>query len=149
MNAKKVIVLRSFDNGKQTLGTLSVTDPIHGIEMVGRTLELPDKANQNNVSCILAGKYLCKYTKSVSFSQMKGAPVYTYEITSVPGRAGVRIHSANYYTQLRGCISLGDAHKDINADGELDSIHSGDTVTAFEKLLNYEDFELTILDATK
>jgi hypothetical protein len=34
---------------------------------------------------------------------------------------------------LRGCICVGDAHKDINADGQLDVIHSGDTITAFEK----------------
>lgn len=148
MNPKKVICLRTFDNDKQTLGVWSVTDPLQGVVFLARTLELPDKANANNVSCIIPGKYICKYTKSASFSAAKGAPVYTYEITSVPGRAGVRIHSANYYTQLRGCISLGAAHKDINADQQLDAIHSGDTVTQFQQLMNYEDFELEIIDAT-
>jgi hypothetical protein len=126
-----------------------VTDPSMGVCMMARSLELPNKNNANNISCIIPGKYLCKYTKSASFSAAKGAPVYTYEITGVPNRAGVRIHSANYYTQLRGCICVGDAHKDINADGQLDVIHSGDTITAFEKLMNYEDFELTIIDETK
>lgn len=149
MNPNKVIALRTFENDKQTLGVFSVTDPLRGVVFTARTLELPDKANANNVSRILAGKYLCKYTRSESFSKAKGAPVYTYEITSVPGRAGVRIHSANYYTQLRGCISLGNAHKDINADAQLDVIHSGDTMTEFERLMNYEDFILEIIDATK
>jgi hypothetical protein len=143
MNSKKVKVFRLFKDEKQTLGVLTVTDNT-GPVLVARTLELADKNNANNISCIIPGKYICKYTKSASFSAAKGAPVYTYEITSVPGRAGVRIHSANYFSQLRGCIALGDSHKDINADGELDVIHSGDTVTSFERLMNYEDFELEI-----
>ena len=145
MNSKKVKVFRLFKDEKQTLGVLTVTDNT-GPVLVARTLELADKNNANNISRIIPGKYICKYTKSASFSASKGAPVYTYEITSVPGRAGVRIHSANYFSQLRGCIALGDAHKDINADGELDVIHSGDTVTSFERLMNYEDFELEITD---
>lgn len=140
MNPNKVICLRTFGNDKQTLGVMVITSPTEGVIFSGRTLELPDKKNANNVSCILPGKYLCKYTMSPSFG------IKTYEITSVPGRAGVRIHSANYYSQLRGCISLGDSHKDINADGQLDTIHSGDTVKAFEKLMNYEDFELEIIE---
>lgn len=149
MNSKKVKVVRTFDNGVQTLGAVIVSDSSLGVVFLARTLELPNKANANNVSCIIPGKYLCKYTKSNSFSKMKGAPVYTYEVTSVPGRAGVRIHSANYYSQLRGCISMGNAHKDINADNQLDAIHSGNTITEFERLMNYEDFELEIIDVTK
>lgn len=144
MNPKKVQLFRTFQNDKQTLGVWVVTGM--GVEFVARTLELPDKQNANNVSRILAGKYICKYTKSESFSKAKGAPVYTYEITHVPGRAGVRIHSANFYSQLRGCVSMGDAHKDINSDQEPDVIHSGDTITKFQQLMNYEDFELEILD---
>lgn len=146
MNQKKVKVFRVFGNDKQTLGLFCVIDPTNAIEFVARTLELADKANAQNISCILPGKYICKYTKSNSFSEKAGHAVYTYEITNVPARAGVRIHSANYFSQLRGCISLGAAHKDINADGQLDAIHSGDTVTAFERLMNYEDFELEIIN---
>lgn len=146
MNPKKVKVFRVFGNDKQTLGVFCVIDPVSAVVFIARTLELADKANQNNISCILPGKYICKYTKSASFSSAKGSAVYTYEITNVPARAGVRIHSANYFSQLRGCISLGASHKDINADGQLDAIHSGDTITAFEKLMNYEDFELEIIN---
>lgn len=139
---KKVICLRTFDDGKQSLGILSVTDET-GIIFTARTLELPYKNNAQSISCFNPGKYLCKYTMSPSFG------FKTYEITSVPGRAGVRIHSANYVSQLRGCLALGDAHKDINGDHLSDVVHSGNTVKAFEKLMNYEDFELIILDETK
>jgi hypothetical protein len=42
----------------------------------------------------------------------------------VPDRAGVRIHSANYFTQIQGCIALGLGQDDINEDGNLDIISS-------------------------
>jgi len=140
MNAKKVQGFRTYDDGKQSLGVLTVTDT-SGVIFVARTLELPYKDNQNSISSFTPGKYICKYTTSPSFG------FKTYEITGVPGRAGVRIHAANYVSQLRGCIALGDAHKDINNDGLSDTVHSGDTVKAFEKLMNYEDFELEIIKA--
>lgn len=143
---KTTKLLRTLSNDKETLGAWSVTDS-RSVLMVAKTLELPDKNNEHNISCILPGKYICKYTKSESFSKAKGFPVYTYEITHVPGRGGVRIHSANFFSELRGCISVGDAFKDINADGQLDIIHSGDTVKRFEQLMNYEDFELEIIKA--
>lgn len=140
MNNKKVQCFRTLDDAKQSLGVLVVTDNT-GVIFVARSLELPYKNNAQSISSFDPGKYICKFTMSPSFGKK------TYEITSVPGRAGVRIHSANYVTQLRGCIALGDAHKDLNNDGLSDTVHSGDTITAFEKLMNYEDFELEIIKA--
>lgn len=137
---KRVQVFRTYDDGKQTLGLLSVTDT-SGVIFVCRTLELPWRDNQNSISSFLPGKYICKYTLSPSFK------IKTYEITSVPGRSGVRIHSANFVSQLRGCIALGEAHKDINADGLSDAQHSGKTIAAFEKLMDGKDFELEIIKA--
>jgi hypothetical protein len=140
ISAKKVQGFRTYDDGKQTLGLFSVTDT-SGVIFVARMLELPYRDNQNSISSFNPGKYICKYTMSPSFG------FKTYEITSVPGRAGVRLHSANYVSQLRGCIALGASHKDLNNDGLSDTTHSGDTVKAFEKLMNYEDFELEIIKA--
>ena len=137
---KKVQVFRTWDNGKQTLGILTITDET-GIIFTARTLELPYKDNANSISSFNPGKYICKFTLSPSFK------IKTYEITSVPGRAGVRIHSANYVSQLRGCIALGDAHKDINADKLSDVTHSGKSIAEFEKLMEYKDFELEIVKA--
>lgn len=138
----KVQVFRTLDDAKQCLGVLTITNET-GIIFTARTLELPYKNNAQSISCFNPGKYTCKYTMSPSFG------FKTYEVTSVPGRSGVRIHSANYVSQLRGCIALGDAHKDINKDGLSDTVHSGVTVSAFEKLMEYKDFELEIIDATK
>lgn len=137
---KKVQVFRTYDDGKQTLGILTITDET-GIIFTARTLELPYKDNANSISSFNPGKYICKFTMSPSFK------IKTYEITSVPGRSGVRIHSANYVSQLRGCIALGDAHKDINADKLSDVTHSGKSIAEFEKLMEYKDFELEIIKA--
>lgn len=139
MQLKKVKIFRTDKSDKETLGVLSVDN------FVCKTLELPWKDNANSISCFTPGKYLCKHTRSNSFSASQGKDVFTYEITGVPGRSGVRIHSANYVSELRGCIALGDAHKDINMDGLKDVVHSGATVKAFEELMNYEDFELEII----
>lgn len=136
---KKVILTRTSGNDKQTLGTLTFEN------FTAKTLELPDKNNASRVSCIPVGTYICKYTKSPLFSKNAGRDVYTYAILNVPNRAGIRIHSANYARQLLGCVALGSEHKDLDADTQLDVVHSGDTVKRFEEFMNREDFELTII----
>lgn len=136
---KKVKIVRTFGNEKQTLGTLTVDG------FTCKTLELPDKNNASRVSCIPVGKYICKFTKSPLFSKNAGKDVFTYAVLIVPNRAGIRIHSANYARQLLGCIALGSEHKDLDMDMQLDVIHSGKTMKQFEDFMNREDFELEIV----
>lgn len=131
-----------FQDNKQRLGSLSVYT---GLEVfVCKTLELPYLDNAPNISSIPFGNYTCRWTRSNRLSRLAGEDVYTYEVTSVPSRTGIRIHSANYFFQLLGCVALGDAHKDINMDQELDIVHSGNTVKAFNTLMNKEEFILVI-----
>lgn len=138
---KEAILTRMPDDGKQTLGTLVV---LSDGGFTCKTLELAWKENRNNISCIPKGEYICKYTRSNRMSQAKGVDFFTYEITNVPNRAGVRIHSANHFHQLLGCIALGNGNKDLDMDGELDVIHSGDTIRAFEEFMGKTDFKLII-----
>jgi hypothetical protein len=142
----KEVTLKRFSNDtKQTLGVLTLVKD-DGQLFVCKTLELPWKNNASNVSCIPVGSYTCKYTRSNRMSAQAGHDVFTYEVLNVPSRAGVRIHSANFFSQLLGCVALGDAHKDINNDQELDVIHSGNTIAAFENVLQKKDFRLIISD---
>jgi hypothetical protein len=135
-------IIRFFGSEKQTLGILSASN---GRELfVCKTLELGDHDNVNKISCIPLGIYRCSYTRSNRLSTVAGRDVFTYEVMKVPGRAGIRIHSANFFSQLLGCIALGDAHKDINIDGNLDVIHSGVTLQKFVELMDKQDFMLTI-----
>jgi hypothetical protein len=140
---KKVVVSRVFGDDKQTLGVLSVVGD-NGVIFTAKTLELPDKNNQPRISCIPEGEYECVFTKSNSFSKSQGKDVFTYEIKKVPGRAGIRIHSANFFYQLLGCIALGSSHKDINSDGNLDILHSGKTITEFEEVMERKPFVLKV-----
>ena len=138
-----VTLTRLNDDTKQTLGVLSFTK-LNGQLYVCKTLELPWKNNTASKSCIPLGTYPCKYTQSARMTVKKGQPVFTYEVLNVRGRAGIRIHSANYFHDLLGCIALGDANADIDGDGETDILHSAVTIAAFEQLLNHQDFTLVI-----
>lgn len=136
-------VHRILLNDKQTLGILTAVNTEDKV-FVCKTLELAWKENKPDISCIPSGIYECKYTRSNRLSKLKGRDFYTYEVLGVKGRAGIRIHAANYFFQLLGCIALGSAHKDINLDQQLDVVHSGKTISEFEKFMNYENFVLRI-----
>jgi|CXWL01.1.fsa_nt_gi hypothetical protein len=140
---KEVTLNRISDDGTQTLGTFTVLKD-DGQLFVCKTLERPWKDNASNISSIPKGNYVCKYTRSPRMSEQHGKDFFTYEVLNVPGRAGIRIHSSNYYSQLQGCIALGDAHKDINGDGKADVPHSGATIAAFELAMQKQNFTLIV-----
>lgn len=127
---KKVILKRRPSIPMGTFGVLSVDN------LVLFTVELPWKDNASNVSCIPTGKYRCSWTKSPRLKK------FTYEITSVPKRAGIRIHSANFASQVLGCIALGE--KNGVMDGKRGVFSSVSAVRRFEKLLDKQDFNLEV-----
>lgn len=77
----------------------------------GRTLERAWIDNLPLVSCIPAGEYAVKWTKSPRFKR------HTLEVMNVPGRRGIRIHSADYVHELQGCIATATDHPDGFAAG--------------------------------
>lgn len=127
---KKVLLKRRPSIPMGTFGVLSVDN------LVLFTVELPWKDNANNVSCIPTGKYRCSWTKSPRLKK------FTYEITSVPKRAGIRIHSANFASQVLGCIALGE--KNGVMDKKRGVFSSVSAVRRFEKLLDGQDFILEV-----
>lgn len=131
-----VVITRKKDTGKQTLGKLVATN--NGATFTCDTLELSWKNNEKNISCIPTGTYEVKHTFSPRFMK------YTYEIQKVPNRSGIRVHVANYYTQLNGCIALGVTPKDINKDGQLDVLNSRNTIKSFEQFMGKKPFKLLI-----
>lgn len=136
----KTAILHTEQQDKtQTLGNLSTDN------FTCKTIERGWNDNQNDISCIPAGEYLCKYTRSNRLSQVAGHDVFTYEVLNVPNRAGIRIHAANYSSQLRGCISPGASFSDINKDGLKDVTDSRNTLAKFEQAMNHEDFKLIVI----
>lgn len=95
---KICVLTRNDDDGTSTFGTLAMPSGI-----VYQTVERPWLNNANNVSCIPPGDYICTMTMSNRFKKM------LYLVRDVPNRSGIRIHSANYATELQGCIAPGVA----------------------------------------
>ena len=108
------------------------------------TGELPDHDNAPNISCIPTGPYTCKYTWSPTFKKMM------YLITEVPGRSGIRIHSANlmgdrskgFKSQLYGCIALGEKIGMLGDQKAL--LVSRPAIRRLENYMNGKDFELWV-----
>lgn len=140
---KQVFINRFYGNNKQTLGFLSVVENGSLIWWC-KTLELAWNDNKPNISCIPIGSYFCRWSRSPLFSKKASADVYTYEVMDVIDRAGIRLHSANYNRDLLGCLALGSNLKDLDIDGQLDLIHSGDTMRKFEEIMEKKDFVLSI-----
>ena len=138
-----VSIIRNKKDDKETLGNLTATkDGGEGFKCF--TLERPDKNNAPEISCIPEAIYHCVYTNSPHLSKLAGHPVSTYEIQNVPNRAGIRIHSASFFSDLEGCVACGYSRADINNDGELDLTQSRNAIHDFEKFMNYEPFDLKI-----
>lgn len=127
-----VTITRQSDDGVQTLGDLNYGN------FNCKTLERPWLNNKPDVSCIPKGIYTCKYTFSL------GNLGWTYALQNVPNRSGIRIHVANFYLDLEGCIGLGSGYQFLNGDKEADLINSRLTINAFVSLLNKKDFTLVI-----
>lgn len=128
---KTVVLTRNWDNGVQTLGDLTIGT------FACKTLELPWRGNQKNISCIPKGTYLVKKVFSLKFG-------FVYEVQNVPGRAGIYFHKGNFYTDILGCILLGTGYGDLNKDAYADIVNSTSTVKQFMDLLKGEDFNLVI-----
>lgn len=103
------------------------------------TLELPDKDNKRQVSCIHKGIYQCKIVNSPKFGRV-------YGVLDVPGRACVLIQAGNYggdiekgyRTDIQGCILLGKAKGNLNNQPVVTS--SKVALKEFMNALNNEPF---------
>lgn len=130
---------RLSDDGKQTLGELYVVED-NEIIFTTKTLELPYKDNKNQISCIPADTYTVVKRKTKDSK-------FRYEhlhILDVPNRKWVLVHAGNYYTDILGCILVGNQFKDINGDGLDDVLNSLLTLTVLLTYIPKEGIELII-----
>lgn len=56
---------------------------------------------------------------------------HLWELKGIPGRGEIKVHAANYYNQLEGCIGVGLSMSDINKDGVMDIAESGKALAKF------------------
>lgn len=111
-----------------------------------RTLELPWRDNQKQISCIPAGEYDVETRLSNKYGRV-------YWVRHVPNRTYILIHSGNYggdkskgyKTHIMGCILLGK--KSGYLGGQVAILNSRVAVRQFVEHMNYEPFKLKIQEA--
>ena len=102
------------------------------------TLELPDKNNKINVSCIPGNlSYDCSIVDSPTFGNV-------YEVCNVPDRTHILFHIANFLDDIKGCIALGDRYDEY--EGKYVVWDSKVAFNRFMKYLNNKPFKLTITE---
>ena len=133
----RMLISRYIDTGKQYIGNGFLLDEDNIIKYEFRTLELSWKFNVRNESCIPKGKYKVVKRNSPKFKNH-------FHILDVENRDYILIHNGNYYTDIRGCVLVGDDLMYLNNDNEIDVINSKKTLKKLYNLLP-EEFELTIV----
>lgn len=122
----KLVIVRTLDNGIQTIGQGFILDKLGRVLFSFKTLELSYKNNARKKSSIPCGNYKLVKRYSLKFRNH-------LHVLNVQNRDYILIHSGNFFTDILGCIIVGDAHTYINKDGQLDIINSGLTM---DKLLS-------------
>ena len=125
---KTIKIVRDWQDDNQTLGKCTVYDENNKPIFSSISLERGWRSNQNNISCVPLGRYPVVLEWSPRFQKD------LWELKSVPNRSECKFHSANYWFQLNGCISLGRTLADINKDGYNDVTSSKSTLNAFHKV---------------
>lgn len=132
-----LLIERYPSSEHQTIGNGFVLDNDF-INFEFKTLELAWKNNQKQISCIPIGDYKVKKRWSKKFGNH-------FHILDVPNRSYILIHCANFYTQLRGCVAVGDDLSYINGDNEIDVVNSTKTLKELLKMMP-NDFNLKIVN---
>ena len=93
----KIILDRYYKDEKSTIGNIKIFKK--------RKLLFSATTLENTKEIVEQGDYYISYTLSRKFQKHK------WEIIT-PNRRGIRIHSANIYLELRGCLALGSCYRD-------------------------------------
>lgn len=101
------------------------------------TLEDPWNNNIEQISCIPAGSYLCAPHDGPRVKDV-------WEVTKVPGRTAILIHSGNTIADTEGCILVGQGFGVF--DGIPGVINSVGTLNMLRAKLP-EQFTLTVQDS--
>lgn len=125
----KVEIYRFYTDLNQTSGVCIVSDESGFPLFSALSLERGWVDNKQNISCVPSGVYDIEYEYSNRFDR------HLWELKGVKNRSECKFHSANYWHQLNGCISLGLTYKDINKDGYRDVTNSTNTMKAFHEVL--------------
>lgn len=93
---KTIRIQRVSYRPEVTLGVLYDADS----DLMYATLEKPDLDNHPETSCIPLGNYICIPHNTDKWKNV-------WEITNVPNRTGILLHSGNTVNDISGCLLIG------------------------------------------
>lgn len=91
-----ITLIRTYNGSDCTMGELKDAQGNH----LAYTLEEPWKDNKNQISCIPVGEYICVHWNGNKFKDV-------WNVTKVPNRIAILIHSGNTTDDIEGCILVG------------------------------------------
>jgi len=142
----KAVLHRLVEEEKQTLGSFTLFDDTDAV-FTAKSLELPWLGNEQQISCIPPGNYLCKRRHSSRHgNHFKVTGLHSCEVRD---REFILIHKGNFHRDIMGCILLGRDHIDINHDGYRDVTSSRGAIRQLNNSVDEIMFSLTIIDMTR
>lgn len=102
------------------------------------TLEPPDLDNEEFVSSIPFGRYICKPYSSNKYPDV-------YQVIDVPDRNNILFHPGNVSNDTSGCIILGESIRKLGSIQRA-VMNSGRTFDRFRAAVGKNEFELRILE---
>lgn len=138
-----MIIVRVSESDEGTFGYCIVNGKVF------RSLELPDRGNQRNISRIPAGEYDVEYVRT---RRPHSGRWFSYWIKDVPDRSGILVHSGNWAgdrlkglkSHSWGCILLGQSVGTLGGQRAL--ISSRPAVYAFNEAMRHGPGKLTIME---
>lgn len=138
----KVILQRLTGDRNQTTGYLAIRDNKGNYRFINPCIERGYRDNERNVSNVPSGIYPIVFEYSPKFKTA------LWELKKVPNRSECKIHSANYWQQLNGCISPGSYMKYLNNDKYLDLAASRQSLNNFHRVMKREFLNKGIRETT-
>ena len=126
---KTVKLIRHWSDHKQSTGTLLVLDQHKQPIFSCVCIERGDMQNKRKLSRVPDGVFPLVYEYSPRFNK------HLWELKEVPNRSECKIHPANFWDELHGCIAPGLSLKELNNDGYYDVIESIKATREFHKAL--------------
>lgn len=99
------------------------------------TLELPNKGNQKDISCIPKGVYSCGFYSSPKY-------LGVYQVKNVPNRSAILIHIGNTVEDIEGCILVGSEFGTLGGNPAV--LSSQIALSKLKKVVVDRDFDLII-----
>ena len=139
MDIRTLIIDRLAVDKTQAVGVATVLNAKGKPIFTCKSLERGWNNNERMISCVPKGRYTIK----LEWSNRFGANLW--ELKNVPNRSECKLHSANYWHELNGCLALGLSLRDINGDGEVDATSSRRAMKDFTRAMgNATEAEIII-----